>query len=76
MAEEELGLVFEGKSVDAEFVKNLLNDSGINCFLRDKYMGHLFTQILTQVGRHPVKVFVFQKDLTEAKKLVSNYLGL
>jgi len=76
MAEEELSLVFEGKSVDAEFVKNLLNDSGIDCFLRDKYMGHLFTQVLTQVSRHPVKVFVFQKDLTEAKKLVSNYLGL
>ena len=73
MESEELSIAFEGKSVDAEFIKNILDECGIDCFLKDDNMGHFFPLFVTHGGINPVKVFVFQKDVDEAKKIISNY---
>ena len=73
MKSEEFSIAFEGKSVDAEFVKNILDENEIECFLKDDTMGHLFPLFVTHGGINPVKVFVFQKDIDEAKKIIANY---
>ena len=75
MEESEFSVAFEGKSVDAEFVKNILDENGIECFLKDDNMGHLFPLFVTHGGINPVKVFVPQKDIAEAKKIIENFAG-
>ena len=75
MENEQFSIAFEGKSVDAEFIKNILDENGIECFLKDDNMGHLFPLFVTHGGINPVKVFVFQKDEDEAKEIISNYTG-
>ena len=73
MDEEEFSIAFEGKSIDAEFITNILEGHGIECFLKDDKMGHLFPLFVTHGGINPVKVFVLKKDIDEAKKIISNY---
>jgi hypothetical protein len=73
MKSEEFSIAFEGKSVDAEFVKNILDENEIECFLKDDKMGHLFPLFVTHGGINPVKVYVFHKDIDEAKKIIANY---
>jgi len=75
MEDEEFSIAFEGKSVDAEFVKNILNDNGIDCFLKGDNMGHLFPLFVSHGGINPVKVFVLKKDIDEAKSIITNYAG-
>jgi hypothetical protein len=75
MESEEFSIAFEGKSVDAEFVKNILDENSIECFLKDDNMGQLFPLFVTHGGINPVKVFVFQKDIDEAKKIIATYTG-
>jgi len=75
MENSEFSVAFEGKSVDAEFVKNILDENGIECFLKDDNMGHLFPLFVTHGGINPVKVFVLQKDIVEAKKIIENFAG-
>ena len=75
MEASEFSVAFEGKSVDAEFVKNILDEHRIECFLKDDNMGHLFPLFVTHGGVNPVKVFVFQRDIDEAKKIIANYAG-
>ena len=65
MKSKDFSIAFEGKSVDANFVKNILDEHGIQSFLKNNTMSQLFPLFVTHGGVNPVKVYVFKKDIDE-----------
>jgi hypothetical protein len=65
--------VFAGTSMQAEMVKVLLNDSGIETFLKDNIMGTLVPWHVSPGGSNPVKVMVATPDYEKAKHIVAEY---
>jgi hypothetical protein len=74
MVEEELVVVFTGNSVEAGFLKGLLEDSGIEVFLTDEMTGALAPPYAAAGGMGAVKVAVKRKDLDQAKTIVEESL--
>jgi hypothetical protein len=70
MVEEELVVVYTGNSVEAGFLKGLLEDSGIEVFLKDEMTGGLAPPYAAAGGMGAVKVAVKRKDLDKAKTIV------
>ena len=66
---------FEGKHVDANFVKNLLADNGIAAFLKNDTMGQMFPLFVADGSLHPVKVYVDEENLEEAQKIIEAYFS-
>jgi len=71
--QEEIRLVFEGSSIDADFVSNILEDSGISTFVKNKTMGNLFPHYATHGGFKPVKIFVKKPDFENAQGIITTY---
>jgi hypothetical protein len=74
MAEEELVVVYTGNSVEAGFLKGLLEDSEIEVFLKDEMTGGLAPPYAAAGGLGAVKVAVKRKDLNRAKTIVERSL--
>jgi len=72
--ENDLIVVYAGTSVDASFVKSLLEGNGIITFLEDKMMGTLAPWIVAPGGAGAAKVVVAKKDLDKAKFIVQKFL--
>ena len=66
---------FEGKSIDANFIKNFLEENGIKVLLKDDTMGLMFPLFVEHGGINPVKVFVSNEDLEKAKTIIADYFG-
>ena len=71
--QKEITLVFEGSSVDSDFVANILEDCGVPIFIRNKNMGNLFPHYATYGGFKPVKIFVRNADFENARGIVATY---
>lgn len=69
----ELVVVYAGNTIDAGFVKSLLEGSGIEAFLRDEFMGILAPWYVTAAGAGAVKVMVARRDLDRAEPLVREF---
>ena len=70
---DNISLVFEGSSPDADFVENILKDSGISTFIKNKNMGQLFPYYASHGGIQPVKIFVQNSDLENATGIINAY---
>lgn len=64
---------FEGKHIDANFVKILLEDNDIAAFLKNDTMGQMFPLFVADGSLHPVKVFVDKENLEKAQEIVNAY---
>ncbi len=64
---------FEGKHIDANYVKNLLEDSDIPAFLKNDTMGQMFPLFVAEGSLHPVKVYVDKENLEKARQLIDAY---
>ena len=73
--QEELKLVFEGSSSDADLVSNILEDAGIQNLVKNKNMGTLFPHYATHGGIKPVKIFVRISELENAKNTINAYFN-
>jgi hypothetical protein len=63
--------IFSGSLWESEVIKSLLDDAGINSFLKNNVLrSYLF--IPAKEGE--VKVMILNSDFTEAKKIVDDYL--
>ncbi len=62
--------VFAGTQWETTMLKNLLEDAGIDAFLKDEYMGTIYPWFTNPGGVDPIKVFVSSKDLEEAHRFV------
>jgi hypothetical protein len=71
--QENIRLVFEGSSTEADLVANILEDSGILTFIKNKRMGQLFPHYATHGGIHPVKIFVKSSEFEHASDLINAY---
>ena len=58
--QQEIKLVFEGSSIDADFVKN-------------KTMGNLFHHYAIHGGFQPVKIYVKKPDFENARGIIATY---
>ena len=74
-SDAEKKLVFEGSSVDADFMNNILEDSGITTFLKNKNMGQLFPHYASTGGFNPVKIYVNTADYEKAVQMVERFAG-
>ena len=73
MKNSDIEKAFEGKHVDANYVKNLLEDNGIAALLKNDTMGQMFPLFVADGSLHPVKVFVDKENLEKAQEIVNAY---
>ena len=72
--ESELVVVFTGHTVEADFVKMLLEGEGIDAFLKDENMGTILPFYLGASGAGAVKVAVSRDDLDIAEPIVREFV--
>jgi hypothetical protein len=65
--------IFAGTGWQAGMVKSLLEDAGIEAFLKDEIMGTLSPWYTAPGGEGSVKVIISDLDLDKAKLLVEEY---
>lgn len=73
MKEFDLVQVFAGTSVEAEMVKSILLDSGIEVFIKDEHMGTMFPFHTAPGAAGSVKLVVPNKSYEMAMELVKQY---
>jgi hypothetical protein len=71
---EELVIVHAGNSVEAGFVKSLLEEYGIAARLRDEMMGTIAPWYVAPGGVGAVKVVVARSDYERAKAIIAEFL--
>lgn len=72
--DNELVIVFSGNSIEAGILKGLLEDAGIEVFLKDEMTGIIAPYAATPGGVAPVKVTVSKKDLDKVKPIIEKFL--
>lgn len=72
--ESDLVQIFAGTTLQAEMVKSLLQDSGIEAFLKDEHMGTMFPFHTAPGAAGSVKVVVSNRQYEKAKTVVDDYL--
>ncbi len=72
--ESEFVVVFTGHTVEADFVKMLLEGEGIEAFLRDEAMGTIAPFYFGAAGAGAVKVVVQRDDLEIAEPIVCGFV--
>ena len=75
MKNSEFKKVFDGKHLDANHVKTLLEAHDIPVLMKDDAMGQMFPLFVASAGLHPVKVFVAQEDYDKARELIKSYFS-
>jgi hypothetical protein len=65
--------VFEGTSIEAGSVQSLLEESGIQSFIQNEFMGSIAPWQVTGGGAGAVKVIVAESDYEAAAKLINDY---
>jgi hypothetical protein len=63
-------IVFEGKSLDANYIKSILEEYGISSLLKDNLKGQLYPLYVSYGWIKPVKVFVEKENENKAKEII------
>lgn len=71
--ESELIIVFKGKQIDAEIVKEILKNNGIMAGLKNQLMGTIAPWHVSPGGIDPVEVEVLVKDKEKALDLIKEF---
>ena len=58
--------------VEADIIKSILRDNGINCTLWDSHIGLTYPAITLSEG---IRIMVEDKDYEEAKEIINDYLS-
>ncbi len=65
--------IFAGSPMEAEIVRSMLTDSGIEAFLKDENMGTIAPWHVSAGGAGAVKVIISNADYDKAKSVVEEY---
>jgi hypothetical protein len=65
--------VFEGTTIEAGGVQSLLEESGIQSFIKNELMGSIAPWQVSGGGAGAVKIIVAQSDYEAAIKLINTY---
>lgn len=71
--ESSLVEVFAGSFIDAEMVKTILQESGIEVFLKDENMGVIAPWYVSAGGTGAVKVAVSSNNYDKATSIIQKY---
>ncbi len=66
-------IAFSGSPLDAGFVKSLLENAGIQAFLKDENMGTIAPWYASPGGAGAVKVMINSQDSERAKEIVDQF---
>lgn len=69
----DLIVIFRGTPVDAEIIKDVLNDQGILTNLKNQLMGTIAAVYVSAGGIDPVEVQIFARDKDEALALIHEF---
>ncbi len=73
MKSEQYKKVFEGKAVEADLVKNILEENGISTIVKEDMMSQVFPLYVATGELKPVKVYIDRSSFEEGSKLVAIY---
>jgi hypothetical protein len=65
--------VFEGKAIEANFVKGILDENGISSIVKDDMMSQVFPLYVASGELKPVKVYVDRDAYENARRLIDIY---
>ena len=65
--------VFSGELWQATFIKNILEDNGIEVFIENEFMGTIAPWIITAGGSNTAKVITSNMDYDLAIKLIEEF---
>jgi hypothetical protein len=71
--EQDLVCIFSGSPVNAEMIKEILDDNGIAANFKNQYMGTIAPWYVSGGGASPAEVEVFIKDETLARSFVEEF---
>lgn len=71
---DNIKLVFTGSSVDANFIKSILEDNGLGVLLRDSLKESTIAGWASGAPEDACRVFVSENHFDAAKKLIADYL--
>ena len=66
--------IYAGPPMKAEIVRGLLENSGIEAFLKDEIMGSLAPWHASPGGVNVVKVMISNLDYTKAKSIIEAFI--
>lgn len=69
----EIIVIFEGNQIDADIIKDLLIDNGINVNLKNQLMGTIAPWQVSPGGFEPIKVEILSKDKDKALELIKEF---
>jgi hypothetical protein len=67
-------VVYAGNIVDADLLKFVLENEGINSRLQDEILGKVFPYIAAPGGAGAVKVIIAEDDLERARLIIEEYI--
>jgi hypothetical protein len=70
MGRDDFSVIYSGDSFQADLLKSLLDDRGIQAVLEDEFLGRMYPYA---VGG--VKVIVLNADLDQAREIVEKFLN-
>ncbi len=65
--------IFSGTYLEAEMVKGMLENEGIQAFIKDGHMGTLAPWNVSGGGAGAVKVMISEQNFDKAQKIVIDY---
>ena len=65
--------IYSGTSLDAAFIKTMLEDAGIMAFLKDDNMGTIAPFQVSGGGAGAVKIVINAEHYEEARKIVGRF---
>lgn len=71
---DKIKLVFTGSSVDANFIKSILEDNGLGVLVRDSLKESTIAGWASGAPEDACRVFVAEEDSNTAEKLIEDYL--
>lgn len=69
-----LKLVYTGSSVDANFIKSILEDNGLGVLVRDSLMESTIAGWASGAPEDACRVYVSEDEFDAADKLIKEYL--
>lgn len=69
-------IVYEGDFVNAGILRGLLEDAGIEAFLRDEYTGAIAPWTVAAGGAGAVKVVIRSEDLEAARPILEEFVNV
>jgi len=70
MGREDFSIVYSGSSLQADLLKSLLDDSGIQAVLEDEFLGRMYPYAVPG----GVKILVPNDEFDDARKIVEKFL--